>query len=106
MVVDTVAEEHALCICLESRELRTCAVSLIILKYILEDLADLKIVSAVLHPDYITAILCSLCKMIYIFLLLKGQIIPSMDLISHYLKVRELIYKVFEILFLSSKVGA
>ena len=64
----------------------------------------LKIVLAVLNPDDVAAILCSLCKMVYIFLLLQSKIVPTMNLISHDLEICELIDKILEVLVLSIEV--
>ena len=56
MMVDTVAEEHSLCISLECLIFLACSVTLVVLKDSLESLADIKIILAVLHPDDVTAI--------------------------------------------------
>ena len=102
VMVDTVAEEHSLGICLELSPILTCTVALIVLEDILEGLANVKVVLAVLHPDDVAAVFCSLRKMVYIFLLLKSQRVPSRHLISHYLEVGKLVHEILELAFLGS----
>ena len=98
-MVDTVAEEYPLGISLELREFHTRTVALIIFQNIRKSLADLEIILVVLHPDDVTAVFRRFCKMIYIFLLLKGESVPSRHLIPHYLEVSEFIHEILEILF-------
>ena len=96
--MDTVAEEHPFRIGLELLELLAGAVTLVILKNILQGLPYRKIILAVLHPDDVTAIFCRFCQMVDIFLLLNGQSVPARHLIPHDLEVCKLIHKISEIL--------
>ena len=95
--MDTVAEEHSLCISLKLCKLRSRAVSRIVLKDILNCLPYLKIMLAVLHPDNITTIFCRFREMVYIFLLLEGKTIPSRYLIPHDLEISKLVNEILEI---------
>ena len=99
-MVDTIAEEHSLGICLELCPILTCTVALIVLEDVLDGLTHVKVVLAVLHPDDVAAVFSSLRKMVYILLLLKSQRVPSRHLISHYLEVGEFIHEILEVTFL------
>ena len=55
-MMDAVAEEHPLRISLELGEFPACTVTVVVLKDILKDLANLEIILVVLHPDDVTAI--------------------------------------------------
>ena len=98
MVVDAVAEEHSLSVCLELRPALASAVSLVVLKDVLEHLAHFKIVLAVLHPDDVTAIFCRFCEVVYILLLLERKVVPSRNLIPHDLEVCEFVDQELEVL--------
>ena len=98
-MMDAVAEEHPLRISLELGEFPACTVTVVVLKDILKDLANLEIILVVLHPDDVTAIFRRFGKMIHIFLLLKCESFPARHLIPHYLEVREFVHQILEILF-------
>ena len=106
MVVDTVAEEHPLRIGLKFHIIIGCPVAGIVLKGILEHFPDIEVIPAVLHPYDVAAILCSFCKMVDVFLLLKRKGVPSRNLIPHHLDIGKFIKQELEVTFISRLVRA
>ena len=98
VMVDSVTEEHSFCICLKLSPILSRAVSLVVFKNVFEGLADLEIIPAVLRPDYVTSVFCGLREVIDIFFLLESQLVPSRNLIPHYLEVGEFVDQIFEFL--------
>ena len=96
-MVYSVGEEESLCVDDEVFEIGALAVSGVILKHLLDSLAEFQIVFAVLVPVDVAAPLCGLGEVIDIFLLLQAQLFPSGNVVAHHFQVGEFVDEVFEI---------
>ena len=95
-----VAEENSLGIYLELGVFLAVALSLVVFNDILKGVADGQVPFAVLSPDDVPAIFCSLAQVLDIFLLSNREVFPARDFVSHDLKVSELIYKIVKLCLL------
>ena len=97
VVMDAVAEEHPFSIYSKILEIFAVPVPVIIFENILKSLPYPEIVPAVLVPDDIPAVFCGFAQMVDILLLLKSQVLPAGNPVTHYLDIRKFVYKVLEI---------
>ena len=95
MVVNSVAEEHPLRIDQEILIFRAFAVSLIVCYNGLKHMPDRQVDLAILVPEYVAAVFCSLAQMIDIALLLQAEPLPARHLVLHDLEIRKFVNEVF-----------
>ena len=81
---------------LECLPVLTAPFSFVGIEHILKDMAKRNVPLAVLIPGYVPSPFCGFRKMIDIFFLAEGKVIPTGNLIPYYIKVRKLFNKILE----------
>ena len=97
VVMDAVAEEHALGIDEEIVPFGRLAVAGIVLENVFQQVADLEVVFEILVPSDVAAGLGRFTQVVDVFLLLQGKIFPERHLVTQDFDVREFVDGVFEI---------
>ena len=97
-MVYAVAEPYLLQVLLEGLEVLGLAVALVVGVYVLQELADLEVVHAVLVPDDVAAHLSGLGEVVEHYLLVQGEAVELGDLVSENLDVGEPVDVVVEVL--------
>ena len=96
VMVDAVAEEHALGIDQEVVPLGRGAVNGLILEDGLEDVADFQVVLEILVPGDVAAGFGRFAEVIDIFFLLQGKVFPARHLVAEHLDVGEFVDGILE----------
>ena len=98
MMVYSVAEEHSLGIYEEVGVVSAIPVAIVLFNDVLKYIAHVQIVSAVLVPVDVPAVLGGFAQMVDVLLLSERQVFPSRNPVSHDLDVGELVNEVSEVL--------
>ena len=97
VVVDAVGEEHALGVNQEVCIFRGGLVNAVGLQNGLQRMAHAEVLLAVLVPEDVAAVLGGLREVVGVLLLLKGQVLPARNLVTHDLEVCKGVNGILEI---------
>ncbi len=97
VMVDAVAEEHALGIDQEVVPLCALALSLVVLEDVFQQMPDLEVVAEILVPGDVAAGLGGFAQMVDVRFLLEGEFVPARHLVTKHLDVSEFVDGVLEI---------